>query len=1137
MFNAMMQNGMDRYLVRPDTNRLVSFLANDSNDELFKQTVLNRLIKDQESGRDPNDFQGALARGRMDFQSQSESVFAKFDKLPLQEQLRIVNESDVLEKWSQKYKKSINCSNPKGFSQKAHCAGKKKVSERPLTKDEKSDKEKYVKGMKKSKKGFKKRYGDDAEAVMYATATKMAKENINTNMANIFENFEELSLEEQLKIIRNEKISETLGDLAAARIKKQRAQQQGNKQEMVTIWDSQPWPLAGSWDNKRLADAGFKRFSKGWKISKDKFDALANPVRKTRIESLQATEMLVKAKKLSENLPNNNKIDIINDILSKEFPAGDIDIQFKAYTALPIPRMMTDFSKLHSAQGPKADGRDVLKHYVKTRMSDQDIKKIKLNENKDDLISKLENLPDDENTNKLVNYVEQLIDDMGVGGRIQSLSKELDGIPDQDVKKAIRQIAKIVASVEMSPSERAQLFVDWKADKLVNVDALLNTETVTMSDIYKGYGAKGESHITELVDDLNQVVQYGIGPGEFALSVLSQRISGMGASTGEDGGKGDLIIDGQPIELKTTRKNAARFNDREVTISNDYKTLVTQFFTKYKDKIAELEKSGTKVKVGSGMQQAHVAAFLQAVPEAQDEVANIISNIFTNLPPMGGKIAQLLKSQDINGAMQLIAQTNVSNYLAKKRQSGTVAGILFIDLKKETFNFIKDVADLQGSGLRLHAKTNYLITTNENPFANTSIVQSKSMNIGEGKKHKICPRTKEPKCQCESLNKITEAEETIKAFCDFEHGDLDGAVYFKQKPGKSTKIYGRVIGLEPGEHGIHIHEFGDLSDGCDSAGGHYNPDGVDHGDLEQGHVGDLGNIVADKNGVAQFKLEAKRVDLTGDRSVVGRALVVHADRDDLGKGGDEESLKTGNAGDRLGCGVIRLMNMDESLREAPGYDRQPQERISGLYKREQMPQLKPKHLANPEFINQFGIQTRQGIIGLDKLKPAQIDHIPQYVSNIKKELLQYLGKNKTLRVKDYLQGRPFIVDEQGYIVNGHHRYHAIKDVTDRPGKKNTTRVPAIFVNKSIHELVELFGPGGTAADLTSQKKGRQLSLVQDPDLTDPQIAKYKQELEMRTKRSDSAKRGWQTRKGFNDPRQQKFDFMKQKNRPEPEEQE
>ena len=112
-------------------------------------------------------------------------------------------------------------------------------------------------------------------------------------------------------------------------------------------------------------------------ISKDKFDALANPVRKTRVESLQVTEMLIKAQRLSENLPNNNKIDLINDILSKDFPAGDLTIQFKAFTALPIPRMMTDFSRLHSAQ-PNADGRDILKHYAKSRMSDQDIEKLKL---------------------------------------------------------------------------------------------------------------------------------------------------------------------------------------------------------------------------------------------------------------------------------------------------------------------------------------------------------------------------------------------------------------------------------------------------------------------------------------------------------------------------------------------------------------------------------------------------------------------------------------------------------------------------------------------------------------------------------------------------------------------------------------
>ena len=97
-----------------------------------------------------------------------------------------------------------------------------------------------------------------------------------------------------------------------------------------------------------------------------------------------------------------------------------------------------------------------------------------------------------------------------------------------------------------------------------------------------------------------------------------------------------------------------------------------------------------------------------------------------------------------------------------------------------------------------------------------------------------------------------------------------------------------------------------MSDGCKSMGGHYNPDGVDHGDINEGHVGDLGNITADESGTAKFTVEAKRVDLLGDRSVIGRGFVVHSDKDDLGKGGDAESLKTGNAGDRLACGVITM---------------------------------------------------------------------------------------------------------------------------------------------------------------------------------------------------------------------------------------
>ena len=174
-----------------------------------------------------------------------------------------------------------------------------------------------------------------------------------------------------------------------------------------------------------------------------------------------------------------------------------------------------------------------------------------------------------------------------------------------------------------------------------------------------------------------------------------------------------------------------------------------------------------------------------------------------------------------------------------------------------------------------------------------------------------CPRTKARECSCSKVKGITEAQQTTVAQCILQHSDsVKGSILLIQAPGTPTLIKGTITGLEPGLHGFHIHEFGDMSEGCKSMGGHYNPDGVDHGDIIEGHVGDLGNITADDSGISQFTIEAKRVDLLGDRSIVGRGLVVHADEDDLGRGGDAESLKTGNAGDRLACGIISLRSAE-----------------------------------------------------------------------------------------------------------------------------------------------------------------------------------------------------------------------------------
>jgi len=149
-----------------------------------------------------------------------------------------------------------------------------------------------------------------------------------------------------------------------------------------------------------------------------------------------------------------------------------------------------------------------------------------------------------------------------------------------------------------------------------------------------------------------------------------------------------------------------------------------------------------------------------------------------------------------------------------------------------------------------------------------------------------------------------------KAICVLKgDGETQGTVTFEQSaPGGPVTVSGEIKGLKAGEHGFHIHEFGDGTNGCMSAGAHFNPHGKTHGgptDAER-HVGDLGNVTAGADGVAKIKLTDSMIALSGDHSIVGRSLVVHADVDDLGKGKHELSPTTGNAGARLACGVIGL---------------------------------------------------------------------------------------------------------------------------------------------------------------------------------------------------------------------------------------
>ncbi len=138
--------------------------------------------------------------------------------------------------------------------------------------------------------------------------------------------------------------------------------------------------------------------------------------------------------------------------------------------------------------------------------------------------------------------------------------------------------------------------------------------------------------------------------------------------------------------------------------------------------------------------------------------------------------------------------------------------------------------------------------------------------------------------------------------------NVTGLIKFKEIDGKIEISY-KIKGLSNGIHGIHIHEYGDLTNGCISTGGHYNPHNMEHGDRTDKirHVGDLGNIYSINNlSEGSFIDNIISIRPENINSIIGRAVVIHEHGDDLGKGNNEESLKTGNAGSRIACGIIGL---------------------------------------------------------------------------------------------------------------------------------------------------------------------------------------------------------------------------------------
>lgn len=142
----------------------------------------------------------------------------------------------------------------------------------------------------------------------------------------------------------------------------------------------------------------------------------------------------------------------------------------------------------------------------------------------------------------------------------------------------------------------------------------------------------------------------------------------------------------------------------------------------------------------------------------------------------------------------------------------------------------------------------------------------------------------------------------VKIMGTSEGSNIHGMLVFWEMD-DGVLVKGHLSGVPRGDHGIHIHANGSCADGGKAAGGHYDPYGASrHGFLPEdgyvkAHLGDMGNITIADNGQGFLKVMLPGVSLDGNTGVSGHAVILHAKADDFGQ-------PTGNAGGRIGCGVI-----------------------------------------------------------------------------------------------------------------------------------------------------------------------------------------------------------------------------------------
>ena len=479
--------------------------------------------------------------------SMKESIFAQFDKLSLEEQLTILERVDSTkldEAWSKKYKDSINCSNPKGFSQEAHCDGKKKNEDVDVDENLKQwFKDKWVRfGPDGKIKGDCAR-GDDSEGKPKCLPQSKAHS---------------LGKDGRASAARRKRREDPNPERKGA-AKNVATKKKTNEDIPFNECPSCRGPIVHESMINEKQDACYHKVKSRYKVWPSAYASGA--LVQCRKKGAKNWGNSKKESVVESAVPDNRKVRILNKIMSKPLLASDLGAQMEAFFAIPDPRMVNEFRKQRAIAGDDIDLRPVVKGFIGNVLHPDVQKQVNVSES---VINEYDDLGKEKQTIiKTISGLDATDKDQAVvldriykilnSGQISTnidvaFSKPLvdENLPEAEKIKIRKDMTKIIAGLEQDYGSMNKFITRLERDGgVVNVAELAKTLN-TFENVFSDEVTTA-AFIT--------LANYGVGkkqkgPGEYALACLSNQIK---LAEGE----GDLQINGiGKVELKAALSSA-----------------------------------------------------------------------------------------------------------------------------------------------------------------------------------------------------------------------------------------------------------------------------------------------------------------------------------------------------------------------------------------------------------------------------------------------------------------------------------------------------------------------------------------------------------------------------------------------------